>query len=107
MCVIERENNMFETDTKPRTQNDLARIKALYNRAFPENERRPFDDMMASLNNRLKLNVFYAEGAFVGFAFLLNCGDISHIIYFAGRAWAARRLKPCARKIPECGCWSI
>ena len=83
MCVIERENNMFETDTKPRTQNDLVRIKALYNRAFPENERRPFDDMMASLNNRLELNVFYAEGAFVGFAFLLNCGDISHIIYFA------------------------
>ena len=38
---------MFETDTKPRTQNDLVRIKALYNRAFPENERRPFDDMMA------------------------------------------------------------
>lgn len=74
---------MFETDTKPRTQNDLVRIKALYNRAFPENERRPFDDMMASLNNWLELNVFYADGAFVGFAFLLNCGDISHIIYFA------------------------
>ena len=74
---------MFETDIKPRTQNDLVRIKALYNRAFPENERRPFDDIMASLNNRLKLNVFYADGAFVGFAFLLNCGDISHIIYFA------------------------
>lgn len=74
---------MLKVESAPRTPQELERIKSLYNRAFPQNERRPFDDMMDARNNRLEMNVFYDGDEYCGFAFLLNCGDISHIIYFA------------------------
>lgn len=81
-----------------RSERDLKPMKLLYERAFPENERRPFDDMMSSLNHRLEMCAFYDGYLFCGFAFLLNCGDISHIIYLAimeemrGRGLGSRAL---------------
>ena len=89
---------MLTTQSTLRSEHDLKPMKLLYERAFPENERRPFDDMMSSLNRRLEMCAFYEDNDFCGFAFLLNCGDISHIIYFAimeemrGRGLGSRAL---------------
>ena len=58
-------------------------VRALYERAFPENERCEFERMVADTARGLEIPAFYEEGRFCGFACLLNCGDISHIIYFA------------------------
>ena len=62
---------------------DIDKMQGLYERAFPANERRPFSDMMASLNDNLDALGFYDGDEFCGLAFLLNCRDISHIIYLA------------------------
>jgi len=62
---------------------DFARVLALYERAFPENERK-------ELRYLVKPNQFIGEilairegEVFVGFCAFLNLHDISHIIYFA------------------------
>lgn len=62
---------------------DIDKMEGLYERAFPANERRSFADMMASLNDSLEALGLYDGDEFCGLAFLLNCRDISHIIYLA------------------------
>lgn len=62
---------------------DLARIKALYGRAFPANERQPFKLLCDEKQGHIEMYAFYDDELFCGFAVLLNCNDISHIIYFS------------------------
>lgn len=62
---------------------DLNIIKELYIASFPENERRPFDEL---LDNPMVCNdflAFYNEEQFIGFACLLSYLDLAHILYFA------------------------
>lgn len=66
-----------------RVQPDLARVKKLYESAFPANERRPFEVLLPSPDGACELTAFYHEGAFVGFVSLLTHADITHILYFA------------------------
>lgn len=58
-------------------------INALYMRAFPENERRELEPLLHEKQQIGEVFVFCEDGHFVGFACLLNCLDIAHIIYFA------------------------
>lgn len=62
---------------------ELEGIKKLYIQAFPENERRPFEDMLSDKTKCIEVLAFYDGEQFCGFACLLNTEDISHIIYLA------------------------
>lgn len=63
---------------------ELDEVRALYDRAFPENERRPFSEMLSGSGSEIEMLAFYDGDEFVGFAVVLNSGvPISHIIYFA------------------------
>jgi len=57
--------------------------RALYERAFPENERRDFDDMLHDASGICDLATVLNDGRFCGFACTLVCLNIAHIIYFA------------------------
>ena len=62
---------------------NLETIKELYFQAFPENERRPFEDMITDTSSHIEVLAFYDGSVFCGFACLLNTQKISHIIYLA------------------------
>ena len=62
---------------------DLKKAEALYCRAFPENERRPFSELVENPYGGTELFCFYDGETFVGMACLLNTAAFSHIIYFA------------------------
>ena len=57
---------------------DLARVRRLYERAFPANERRPFEALLSGFQGQGELLAFYHEGGFAGFVSLLSCADITH-----------------------------
>ncbi|MBQ2816631.1 MAG: GNAT family N-acetyltransferase [Clostridia bacterium] len=65
------------------TSSELGEVKALYERSFPQNERREFDDMLKDTSGLCKVLSYWDEDVFIGFACLLDVGSISHIIYFA------------------------
>lgn len=59
-------------------------VRALYESAFPENERQDFGTVLRdAAANDLDLLAFTREGMLCGMAVLLRSGDISHIIYLA------------------------
>ena len=62
---------------------ELGHIEALYRASFPENERRPLEPLLEDTTGHGEVLAFYDGSLFCGFACLLNCGDLSHIIYFA------------------------
>ena len=62
---------------------ELKKAKALYYRAFPKNERRPFPELVENRFGGTEVFCFYDEDIFVGVACLLNTPTISHIIYLA------------------------
>lgn len=62
---------------------DLEKVQALYERAFPENERSPFHLLLDDSTNCSEVFAFYEDGLFCGFMSLLTMGDISHILYFS------------------------
>lgn len=62
---------------------DLPRVRTLYERSFPANERRNFDDLLTVFGSACELLAFYEQDEFLGFAFLLTWGDLSHILYFS------------------------
>lgn len=62
---------------------DLARVRRLYESAFPANERRPFEVLLSGFDGQGELLALYHEGCFAGFISLLTCADITHILYFA------------------------
>lgn len=74
---------MFVTRRIGARSADLGKIKKLYEEAFPENERFSFSMMIKNESGHYETFGFYKDGDFVGFAILLNSGDISHILYIA------------------------
>lgn len=65
------------------TPNDLAKVKALYYRSFPKNERRSFPELAENRLGNTEVVSFYDDENFIGMACLLNSPNISHIIYLA------------------------
>jgi GNAT superfamily N-acetyltransferase len=62
---------------------ELPQIESLYERAFPENERRPLAPLLQDTAGNGEVIAFYDDTLFCGFACLLTYRDITHIIYFA------------------------
>lgn len=62
---------------------ELQKLSALYEAAFPENERRPLMPLVENRNGRSEVISLWQEGDFAGFMVLLTYKDIAHIIYFA------------------------
>lgn len=62
---------------------DLKEIKALYQRAFPANERTDFEENIEDNSASCEAYAFYDHDEFCGFFCLLNDMDITHITYFA------------------------
>lgn len=58
-------------------------VNELYVRAFPENERRPLEQLLCDRSGVGELTAFYEDNCFCGFAAFFNIEDITHIIYFA------------------------
>ena len=63
----------------------IEEVRRLYNSAFPENERRPFDEVlrMDEKDDDGKIAVFLLDNVFCGFGCLLTRGSITHLLYFA------------------------
>lgn len=80
------------------TQGDTKKAKALYYRAFPKNERRPFPELAENRLGNTEMVCFYDDDSFLGMACLLNSPHLSHIIYLAvedslrGQGYGARML---------------
>ena len=62
---------------------DLLALKALYERSFPTNERRPLEPLLNDRTGHAAVLSVVRKGAFGGFLCLLMAGDLIHIIYFA------------------------
>lgn len=62
---------------------ELLQIEELYQRSFPENERRPLAPLLEDTSGSSEVIAFYDNTLFCGFACLLTQQDITHIIYFA------------------------
>ncbi|MBS6196276.1 MAG: GNAT family N-acetyltransferase [Clostridiales bacterium] len=62
---------------------EIGMINELYISAFPNKERRPLMPLLQDHTGHGEVLAFWDENTFCGFACLLNCGEISHIIYFA------------------------
>lgn len=62
---------------------ELPQLLALYERAFPANERKPLGYLWKDKTGHGKMLAAYAGTGLVGFVCLLEVNDIVHIIYFA------------------------
>lgn len=77
----------------------LPQVLSLYERAFPENERRPLEPLLADRSGCSDFVAFMDGDDFCGFACLLTWRDITHLIYFAiedhlrGRGYGTEALK--------------
>ena len=60
-------------------------VKELYESSFPENERRPLNELTEGFRGEGELLAALDEGTFVGMVSLLSFEDITHILYFAVR----------------------
>ncbi|MDD3174181.1 MAG: GNAT family N-acetyltransferase [Herbinix sp.] len=61
---------------------ELTQIEILYQRSFPDNERRPLAPLLRDSSDNSEVIAFYDGTIFCGFACLLTYQDITHIIYF-------------------------
>jgi len=61
---------------------ELDRINALYQSAFPKNERKPLALFLEEADC-CDFVAFYEDDMYCGFAILLTWKDITHILYFA------------------------
>lgn len=86
---------------------ELPQLLALYERAFPVNERKPLDSLLQDETGHGKIQAAYAEGVFAGFICLLEVNDMVHIIYFAveetmrGAGIGSQILQELARENPK------
>lgn len=62
---------------------ELSQIETLDRCAFPANERRPLAPLLQDKTGHSRVLAFYDGALFCGYASLIICGDIAHIIYFA------------------------
>ncbi len=62
----------------------LEKIRALYNSAFPENERAPFEKLLRKAGKK-NINFFscFCGDSWAGLLYVVNCFDMSYIFYFA------------------------
>lgn len=68
------------------TTNTDERIKQLYETAFPEEERIPWDDLMRLVDEMpLAFTAYYNNDAFVGLTILYSCKSFHWLWYFAVR----------------------
>ena len=74
---------MFRTEDVGPDHRDMERIRALYVRSFPENERGPLEPLVTDPSGCARVAAFYEDAAFLGFACLLIHSGLCHIIYFA------------------------
>lgn len=65
------------------TSSQLNLINKLYEDAFPENERGPFNLLIEDNSSYSEILAFYDNNKFCGFTSSLIYKDIYHIIYFA------------------------
>lgn len=61
----------------------LAETEALYVRAFPENERLPFETLYIDRKGYHEQFTVWDGEIYLGFIALITCGTISHIIFFS------------------------
>ncbi len=86
---------------------DIPKIKALYDRAFPANERRPLGPLLDDTTGHSKVLSAHNEDGFCGFVSILEWSDIVHIIYFAveedqrGRGLGSGILQAVHRENPQ------
>lgn len=86
---------------------DLQKVKELYERAFPQNERTDFENDMEEDSSTSEVYAFYDADEFCGFFSLLNDGDITHITYFAieenkrGNGYGSQALQMLQRMKPQ------
>lgn len=59
----------------------LDEINKLYEQSFPSNERKDLSFLLKE-NQNIGEIYYFTEDTFIGFACLLNCNNICHIIYF-------------------------
>lgn len=88
-----------------RGSKDYKRIKALYLRAFPAEERAPFFMLSAkSRRNDVDFWGLYDDTKWVGLMYVVNYGDLSYVFYFAvdesarGRGCGSGALKTILKK---------
>lgn len=62
------------------TSEEIKKVKTLYYRAFPKNERRSFSELVENRLGSTEIFCFYDGETLVGMACLLNTPTISHII---------------------------
>ena len=85
---------------------DYGRISRLYERAFPENERRPLGPLINDQTGCGDFIAFYDGEEFCGFACLLSFRDMTHILYLAmeesarGRGYGSAALEIIRRRYP-------
>lgn len=86
------------------THPDIQKVRQLYEKAFPPEEKLPFEKIYSGKNTAL---AFYDEHAFVGFVSLLFYQDLLNIVYFAinpryrSRGYGSRILNILARSYPN------
>ena len=61
----------------------LAELTALYERAFPANERRPLEPLIDDETGAGEVFGIFLKTEFIGFVVLLSCKHLTHILYFA------------------------
>ena len=84
----------------------LPQVKALYESAFPANERIPIKHL---LDNKIKREfwAFFDEETFCGFSNSISLGDITNIVYFAvmpelrSRGYGSQILQAIRRQHPD------
>lgn len=68
----------------PADRSDIKKIKKLYKRAFPSNERAPFGLLARrAAQRRAELLAAHEDGIFVGFVYLVCDSDLVYLFYFA------------------------
>lgn len=61
----------------------LPKLRALYERSFPANERRSLEELFTAFGSAHEMLVLMHEGRFAGFVSLLTWQDLTHILYLA------------------------
>ena len=86
---------------------DFDKVSALYHSAFPENERRPLEEMFSFLSGGGEFLALYDWETFCGFVCLLSWQDITHILYLAidsrlrGRGYGTGMLSAIRQRYPH------
>ena len=62
---------------------DWESLEALYDRAFPPNERRPMAELTGDQSGMIRILAFYHHAVFCGMAVTLTSSELVHIIYLA------------------------